>query len=144
MPGFIKGALIVGIALAVFGLWFLLDPEPGAIFRQFVLGENLKKFDPKGQSYLSKLLWGGSSIWSLAAGYLLNSGLLALLVLALGWLAWKRRAELADQEKLLWIWVVTLFIVFSLPSQRDERYLLSGMPALAARNPDATDRVSAT
>jgi hypothetical protein len=27
--------------------------------------------------------------------------------------------------------VVTLFIVFSLPSQRDERYLLSGMPAFA-------------
>jgi hypothetical protein len=29
------------------------------------------------------------------------------------------------------MWILTLFIVFSLPSQRDERYLLPGMPALA-------------
>lgn len=126
-----KVALLVGIALAVFGLWFLLDPKPSAIVRDFILRENLKKFDPQGPSYLSTLLWGGSSIWSLGLGYLLNSGLLAFIVAALGFVAFKRRAVMADEEKLLWIWVVTLFIVFSLPSQRDERYLLPAMPALA-------------
>ena len=29
------------------------------------------------------------------------------------------------------MWVITFFVVFSLPSQRDERYLLPAMPALA-------------
>ena len=42
-----------------------------------------------------------------------------------------RRNESSDEEKLLWMWVITLFVVFSLPNQRDERYLLPAMPALA-------------
>jgi hypothetical protein len=52
-------------------------------------------------------------------------------VIALFFVAFKRHAELSDGEKLLWIWVGTLFVVFALPSQRDERYLLPAMPALA-------------
>ena len=39
--------------------------------------------------------------------------------------------ETASAETLLWMWIITLFVVFSLPSQRDERYLLPAMPALA-------------
>ena len=45
--------------------------------------------------------------------------------------AWRRRRELSDPEKLLWLWVLTLFVVFCLPSQRSSRYLLPAMPALA-------------
>lgn len=127
----VKVAIIGCLSLAVFSLWFILDPDPQSVFKEFVLGENLKKFDPHGPSYLSKLLWGGSSIWSLALGYFLDSGLLAPILAALCYLAYRRRAELAGEEKLLWIWVITLFVVFSLPSQRDERYLLPGMPAFA-------------
>jgi 4-amino-4-deoxy-L-arabinose transferase-like glycosyltransferase len=126
-----KVVLVAGISLVVFSLWFVLDPDPGAIIKEFVLGENLKKFDPNGAGYFSKLLWGGSSIWSLGLGYPLDAGLLALPVAALCYLSFKRRRELSDPEKLLWMWIATLFIVFSLPSQRDERYLLSGMPAFA-------------
>jgi 4-amino-4-deoxy-L-arabinose transferase-like glycosyltransferase len=126
-----KVAIAACLALGVFCLWFVLDPDPGAIIKEFVLGENLKKFDPKGPSYLATLLWGGSSIWSLALGYPLDAGLLALPLFALGYIGFKRRRELTEPEKLLWIWIATLFIVFSLPSQRDERYLLSGMPAFA-------------
>jgi 4-amino-4-deoxy-L-arabinose transferase-like glycosyltransferase len=43
----------------------------------------------------------------------------------------RRRAQLPDAQRLLWIWVLTLFVVFSLPTQRSERYVLPAMPALA-------------
>ncbi len=126
-----KVAIVAGLALGVFCLWFVFDPNPGAIFKEFVLGENLRKFDPKSSSYLSKLLWGDSSIWSLALGYPLDAGLLAPPLLAVCYVSFRRRRNLSDSEKMLWIWIATLFIVFSLPSQRDERYLLAGMPAFA-------------
>jgi 4-amino-4-deoxy-L-arabinose transferase-like glycosyltransferase len=126
-----KVAVMALLALGVFSLWFVLAPDPQAIFKEFVVGENLRKFDPHGRSYVSKLLWGGSSVWRLVLSYPLNAGLLAFPLVALVIAAWQRRRASSDAEKLLWIWVVTLFMVFSLPSQRDERYLLPGMPALA-------------
>ena len=52
-------------------------------------------------------------------------------VIALFAVSFRRRAELGAEETLLWMWVISLFVVFSLPSQRDERYLLPAMPALA-------------
>jgi len=126
-----KVVLMACISLAVFALWFVLDPDPKAIIREFVLGENVGKFDSQGGGYLSTLLWGGSSLWSLALGYPLNAGLLALPVLALVFISFKEHARLSEAEKLLWFWIITLFLVFSLPSQRSERYLLPAMPALA-------------
>ncbi|HKC10420.1 MAG TPA: glycosyl transferase family 39 [Vicinamibacteria bacterium] len=126
----LKTALAGSIALALFGAWFLLDPDPGAIWREFVLKENLGKFASPG-GYGRQLLVGASSIWSLALGYPLNAGLLAVPVLALFLIAFKRRHELPDAEKLLWIWILTLFLTFGLPSQRSSRYLLPAMPALA-------------
>jgi 4-amino-4-deoxy-L-arabinose transferase-like glycosyltransferase len=126
-----KLALMGVVSLAIFSLWFVLDPNPQAILKEFVLGENLGKFEAKGHGYLSTLLWGGSSIWALALGYPLNAGLLALPVAALFYDAWRRRAQLSAVEKLLWLWLITLFLVFCLPSQRSSRYLLPAMPALA-------------
>ncbi len=52
------------ISLALFSLWFLLDPNPQAIFSDFVLKQNAGKFDSHG-GYLKNLLWGDSSIWRL-------------------------------------------------------------------------------
>ena len=126
-----KIVLMASTSLAIFGLWFLLDPDPHAIWREFVLGENLKKFDPHGSSYLMKLLWGGSSIWSLALGYPVNAGVLAFPVVAVFFVAYKRRGQLTDAERLLWVWILTLFLVFCLPSERSSRNLLTAMPALA-------------
>ncbi len=126
-----KLALMGCISLAVFALWLVLDPDPKAIVREFVLGENAAKFDSKGRGYLVTLLWGGSSIWSLAAGYLADAGLLALPVLGLFVMALRHRKQLPENEKFLWFLILTLFLVFSLPSQRSERYLLPAMPALA-------------
>ncbi len=120
----------VTIALAIFGTWFLLDPDPQAVWNEFVVGENVAKLDSTG-SYLPGLLWGRFSIPSLAVGFVLNAGLLLLPVAALLFSAWRRRRELSDTERLLWIWVLTIFVVYCLPSQRSSRYLLPAMPALA-------------
>jgi len=125
-----KVAITVALALALFGMWFLLDPDPQAVWREFVVGENAGKFDLQG-SYWSRFLWGGSSVWSLIIGYPMNAGLLAVPVTTVFFIAYRRRALLSDEEKLLWIWMAALFIVFSLPSQRSARYLLEAMPGLA-------------
>ena len=126
-----KVAVIGALSLSMFALWFVFDPDPQAIWREFIIGENADKFDPHGGSYFANLLWGGSSLWALLIGYPMNAGLLAFPVAALFGIAYRRRLLLSDSEKMLWIWMFVLFIVFSLPSQRTARYLLEAMPGLA-------------
>lgn len=126
-----KVAITVVVSLALFGLWFVFDPDPQAVWREFIVGENAGKFDPGQSSYLATMLWGGSSIWALMVGYPMNAGLLAFPVIAVFWNAYCRRALLGEAEKMLWIWMAVLFIVFSVPSQRTARYLLEAMPGLA-------------
>jgi 4-amino-4-deoxy-L-arabinose transferase-like glycosyltransferase len=169
---------IIALALGIFSLWFLLDPHPAAIFHNFVVRENLGKFDPGSGNYLWNFFVGNASIWRNVIAYPLNAGLLAPAVVALFVMAFLRRREFnrllsklaagragegasarrqgvyrdildasstgatlscasavefskKSHEALLWIWVVVVFVVFSLPNQRDERYLLLAMPALA-------------
>jgi 4-amino-4-deoxy-L-arabinose transferase-like glycosyltransferase len=136
-----KIAFTTIVSLALFAGWFLLDPDPGAVWRDFILRENLGKFD-SGGSYLSKLLWGSSSVWSLALGYALNAGILAFPVAVLVVLTYRRRRDLGDVERLLWMWTLTLFLFFSIPSQRSPRYLLPAMPALAVLLACGAPRVS--
>ncbi len=126
-----KVAITVFVSLAIFGLWFVFDPDPQAVWREFIVGENAGKFDPHGGGYLSTLLWGGSSVWALLLGYPMNAGLLAFPVVAVFWVSLRRRRLLSETEKMLWIWMAALFIVFCLPSQRTARYLLEAMPGLA-------------
>lgn len=128
---FFKLVLIAALSLSMFALWFVFDPDPQAVWREFVVGENAGKFDPHGGSYWAKLLWGGSSLWALVLGYPMNAGLLAFPVAALFVLAYRRRYRLTEDEKRLWIWMAALFIVFALPSQRSARYLLEAMPGVA-------------
>lgn len=125
-----KVAVTVAISLAIFGTWLLLDPEPRAVWDEFVVGENVGKLDPSGSS-LRGLLWGRFSLPSLAAGFLLNAGLLALPFGALLVSSWRRRGEMGEGERLLWTWVLSLFVVYCFPSQRSSRYLLPAMPAVA-------------
>jgi hypothetical protein len=127
----LKIVIVISVAVALFAMWFLLDPDPLAVWKEFVVGENVGKFDPHGPGYLSKLLWGGSSIWSYALAFLTNPGLLAFPVVALFVVAYKRRSRLSHEEKLLWIWIAVMFLSFALPSQRSGRYLLAAMPAVA-------------
>ena len=126
-----KIAIVSFIALATFSLWYWLDPQRQLLLQDFVLKENAGKFDTGGGNYLINLLWGESSVWRNVISYPLNAGLLAPAVIALFVMTWLRRRDLTNDEKLLWIWLITVFAVFTLPNQRDERYLLPAMPALA-------------
>ncbi|BCK86466.1 hypothetical protein MIZ01_0222 [Sideroxyarcus emersonii] len=119
------------VALALFSLWFVFDPDPQSVWREFVVGENAGKFEAHGGGYWTGLLWGGSSIWALVLGYPMNAGLLAFPVAALFCVAWRRRYQLGDAEQMLWIWMAVLFLVFAVPSQRSARYLLEAMPGVA-------------
>ncbi len=119
------------LSLGVFSLWYFLDPQRHLILADFVLDENVGKFDTAGENYFANLLWGGSSVWRNIVSYPINAGLLAPGVLAVFVFGFLRRKEMGNSEKLLWFWLITLFVVFTLPNQRDERYLLPGMPALA-------------
>jgi len=119
---------VLGLAL-FFGLWMGLDPNPGALWREFFWVENMGKVTQ--QHYLAKMFWGTSSIWSLALGYPQNAGLTLLLVFGLFWVAFRQRKQATENEKMLWIWMAALFFMFSLASQRSARYLLEAMPALA-------------
>jgi 4-amino-4-deoxy-L-arabinose transferase-like glycosyltransferase len=126
-----KIAAMSFVALGVFSLWYWLDPQRHLILQDFVLKENVGKFDTGGGNYFLNLLWGESSIWRNVISYPFNAGLLAPALVALFVITWLRRRELGNDEKLLWIWIITVLAVFTLPNQRDERYLLPGMPALA-------------
>lgn len=126
-----KIALTALLAVGVFSLWFVLDPAPENIWRDFVLKENVGKFDAKGGSYLMNMLAGGHSVWPILFGYFIHTGLLAPAFACLCWLAWRGRRTLTEPEKLLWIWVITQVVVFALPNHRYEHYLLPAMPALA-------------
>ena len=126
-----KIALLGIIAVAVFSLWFWLDPHPELIWQDFVLKENAGKFDPKRGNYFFNLVAGNYSIWRILFGYPFNAGLLAPAIVALAVIAFRQRRTLSEPDKLLWIWVITQMIIFAFPQQRDERYLLPAMPALA-------------
>lgn len=119
------------IALGLFALWFVFDPDPRAIWNEFVIGENAGKFAARNTSYLKDFVWGGDSVGMLFVTGVANAGFLAFAVLNLFYLAIRHRKPLSTEEKLLWIWIAVFFIIFSLPSQRSGRYLLPIMPAIA-------------
>jgi 4-amino-4-deoxy-L-arabinose transferase-like glycosyltransferase len=123
--------LMAVVALAVFSIWFVLDPEPGAIWRDFVLGQNVGKWHGSS-GYVHDLFLGGSSIPSLLLALVANGGLLAPVLVAVLIDGWRHRHALTPSQRWLWIWVIGYFVAFSLPSQRSGRYLLPAMPALAA------------
>ena len=124
-------AMMIVASLLFFGLWFWLDPNPASVLKDFVMRENAGKFNTGGESYWLNLVWGGSSFWRIVVSYPLNAGLLALAAVALFVDTWKRRHHLGHLEVFLWIWMIVLAAFFCIPNQRDERYLIPAMPALA-------------
>ncbi len=128
LPGLVWTALL---SLGMFSLWFVFDPEPAAIWREFVVGENVGKMAGSMGSWLKGFLWSGDTVWSLGGSWFFNAGLLAFPLFGLMVESWKHRRTLSHEERLLWIWVFAIFVVFCIPSQRSGRYLLEGMPALA-------------
>jgi len=146
-------ALSAVIALGIFGLWFVLDPDPAAVWQEFVVGENADKMGNSAGYWRTALAGGGFSIWAQALGYMQNAGLLAFAVLGLmlvgaraAWQRWRhttqhtmqyttqhvtQQARLPAHQTLLLVWLGVWLLVFMLPSQRSARYLIPAMPALA-------------
>lgn len=119
------------LALGIFSLWFVLDPNPAAIWKEFVVGENIGKMASSQSNYLLAMLWGRTSIWGFSMGWFLNAGFLAFPLLGTMIRAWQHRSEATQDEKLLWILTISFFLVFCIPTQRSGRYLLEVMPAIA-------------
>lgn len=139
----LKVSLSATIALGIFALWFVLDPDPAAVWQEFVIGENAGKMSSDQGYWQMALFGGGVSMWAQLLAYAQNAGLLAFVVLGLMWTGlrlgfqtWRVR-ENADHTKLsphlliLLAWLAVWLIVFTLPSQRSARYVVPAMPAMA-------------
>ncbi len=156
----LKAGLAALLAVAVFSLWFVLDPDPAAVWQEFVVGENVGKMGDKLGWWHEAIFGGGSSLWAQLLAYVENAGLLAFVVLGLGVAAWRglashrRQWRLAGQGKalppgplflaphvILLAWLLVWLLVFALPSQRSARYVIPAMPALAIVLALAWDRI---
>lgn len=135
----LKVSLSAAIALGFFALWFVLDPNPAAVWQEFVIGENAGKMSSDQGYWRVALLGGGVSIWAQLLAYVQNAGLLAFVVLGLigfglklGWSKTKLTGgALPIHLLILLVWLAVWLIVFTLPSQRSARYVVPAMPALA-------------
>ena len=129
----VKVLSICLLALAVFGLWFALDPMPGEVWREFVVGENAGKFK-SSPGYWKVAFSGNGGVLVILTGYFVNAGLLLPLVVGVAWTAWRSHRKnnvIRDAEKVMWLWLLAIALVFMLPNQRSARYLIPAMPAVA-------------
>ncbi len=124
-----KVAAAVVAALACFLLWPAFDPAPAEILRHFVLEENVGKLG--GDGYLRGLFTGAYPLSRLWLGHLGNAGLFAIPLVYLVVVSVRDRRGLSTHEKGLWILILSFLIVYSVPGQRQENYLLPTVPALA-------------
>ena len=132
-----KVGLSAVLALGIFALWFVLDPNPAAVWQEFVIGENAGKMSNDQGYWHTALLGGGFSIWAQLLAYVQNAGLLAFVVL--GWMLLGLRTRFGSADHgarsalrvILLTWLAVWLLVFTLPSQRSARYLIPAMPALA-------------
>ncbi len=129
----VRVAAICVVGLGIFGLWFAVDPLPGEVWREFVVGENAGKFK-SSPGYFKVAFSGGSGFLTILTGYFSNA--LFLLPVAVGcavaaFKSWRHGAAISPAEKVLWLWMLALMLVFMLPNQRSTRYLIPAMPALA-------------
>lgn len=124
------------LGLAIFALWFVLDPDPSAVWQEFVVAENAGKMSG-GQGYWHAALYGAYPMWTQLLAYPANAGLLFFPVL--GFCLWAlyqcvkplRLRQLPAGQWVLLAWLVVWLVVFTIPSQRSERYVIPAMPAIA-------------
>jgi 4-amino-4-deoxy-L-arabinose transferase-like glycosyltransferase len=115
--------------LAVFGLWFVIDPNPQAIVQEFLLGENVSKLST--DSYWKNLFSGPYPVWAVWLGIFRNAGFLALPLFYVSYTSLKNWKKIKHEEQALWIWILAFIIVFTVPAQRQDSYILATMPAVA-------------
>ncbi len=122
----LPAAVAVVIGLAGFALWLAVDPDPAAVWREFIVGENFSSKFEGARSDSILIFW---------LSLLVNAGLLFPLVMGLLIAALQAMRDKASQisasEKMLWLWLLCWMLVFTLPSQRSGRYIIPAMPAVA-------------
>jgi 4-amino-4-deoxy-L-arabinose transferase-like glycosyltransferase len=124
------------IGVGLFAMWFAIDPDPAAVWQEFVLAENAGKMS-NTLGYWQNALNGPYPMWTQLLAYPANAGLLALTGLGLCWLAvrrgvyWRSYVQLNPAQRVLLAWLLVWLLVFTIPSQRSERYVIPAMPALA-------------
>ncbi|MDT8989603.1 hypothetical protein RQP54_01865 [Curvibacter sp. APW13] len=134
------------IGVGLFALWFVLDPDPAAVWQEFVVAENAGKMSG-GLGYWHAALFGAYPMWTQLYAYPANGGLLVLVVGGFClWAVWQLRqrgqlAALAHPQRVVLAWVLVWLVVFTLPSQRSERYLIPAMPAIAIAMALVWDRI---
>ncbi len=116
-------------AAAIFFLWPLLDPHPELVFEQFFVQENLGKFSPA--AFLQGLFTGPYTLFRIWLGNLANSGLYAILLVALVADLVRRRKKLTVVERKIWLYILGFLVLYSLPTQRQENYILPTCAALS-------------
>lgn len=125
------------LALGVFALWFVLDPDPSSVWREFIVGENAAKFADTRGYWRAALAFDGSGIWSQLLAYAVNAGLLFFVLPGLVWLGLKQLPQLRRwwplpaAQTILLAWAGVWLLVFLFPSQRSARYVIPAMPAVA-------------
>jgi 4-amino-4-deoxy-L-arabinose transferase-like glycosyltransferase len=128
-------AAAVAVGVAGFSLWFAADPNPAAVWREFVIGEN----------FSTKFSDNSSSIFAFWLSPLVNAGLIFPLVMGLLVTALQairsKASSVHAEEKMLWLWVLCWMLVFTLPSQRSARYVIPIMPAIAVLLVMYADRI---
>jgi len=124
------------IGVGIFALWFVLDPDPAAVWQEFVLGENAGKMRST-VGYWHAALHGPYPMWQQLLAYPVNAGLLFFTALGLCWLGLRQGvrattyARLTPAQRVLVVWLLVWLIVFTIPTQRSERYVIPAVPALA-------------
>ena len=140
-----KLATTCALALGIFALWFAIDPDPQAVWNEFIVFENASKMN-NSRSYWATALWGGASIWVQLLAYVQNAGLLGLMVLGMAvwglrsaWNIWRGRPDASSQSHMIpvvymWAMLGCLLVwlaIFTVPSQRSARYVIPASPYLA-------------
>ncbi len=138
----LKVGVAAVLALGVFGLWFVLDPDPASVWQEFIVAENAKKFSDQRGYWAEALSLNGSSIWSQLLAYAVNAGLLAPVVLGLMVMGVQhvfkpqirfsqRFQAMSPLVALALAWLLVWLVTFTIPSQRSARYVIPAMPSVA-------------
>jgi len=126
---FFTGAVLLG--LGIFSLWLVFDPYPEKVLSQFLMKENVGKFNLS--NFWTGLYSGSYALWRLWLGDFANAGLYAVVLLGLVIDTVRRRKQLASHEKQLWLYVLGFLIIYSIPTQRQENYILPSCAAISVQ-----------
>lgn len=124
-----QGVAVVSGALALFSVWLMVDPDPKGVLAEFFMKENAGKF--QAHQFWSGFFSGPYNVFRIWLGAFANAGFLALPLLGLVIFTVKNLRRLSRLEVSLWLFVFMLLAIYTLPTQRQENYILPAMLPVA-------------